>query len=129
MKIGEVAYLANVSIHTIRYYEKLGLLDGTLMKREDNNYRRYTEEVIERIGMVKKGQLVGFSLTEIKSLLDAWASGELTIEERISVYAEKVTELDERIRELQEMRDYLSSKIPLLEAGFEPEFNDVETID
>ncbi len=56
MKIQELAQKTGLSVHTIRFYEKQGLLDGRHVRRENNNYRDYSDEAIERLNLVKKFQ-------------------------------------------------------------------------
>lgn len=114
MRIGELAQRSNVSVHTIRYYEKRGLLDGTVLARDENNYRQYDETAVDRINLIKTGQLVGFSLNEIQTLLGLWLAEALSIEEHIQAYEQKIREFDMRIQEMQAMRAYLYEKITLL---------------
>lgn len=68
--IEQVATITNLTKRTLRYYEELGLLKPT--ERTEGNYRRYTDEDIQRIEYIKKlRDLLGFSLNEIRSLLDS----------------------------------------------------------
>ncbi|CAM4282684.1 MAG: MerR family DNA-binding transcriptional regulator [Paenibacillus macerans] len=48
MRIQELADKMGLTIHTIRFYEKEGLLDARHVRRESNNYRNYSEEAVER---------------------------------------------------------------------------------
>lgn len=69
MKIQELADKMGLTIHTIRFYEKEGLLDDRHVQRESNNYRNYSEEAIERLKLIKKFQSIGCSLVELKEVL------------------------------------------------------------
>ena len=69
MKIQELAQKTGLTVYTIRFYEKQGLLDSRHVVRENNNYRNYSDEAIERLKFVKKFQGVGCSLIEIKDIL------------------------------------------------------------
>jgi len=59
MKIQELAKKTGLTAHTIRFYEKEGLLDSRHVRRDENNYRNYSDKVIERLKLIKKFQGVG----------------------------------------------------------------------
>jgi DNA-binding transcriptional MerR regulator len=69
MKIQELADKMGLTIHTIRFYEKEGLLDNRHVRRESNNYRNYSEEAVQRLKLIKKFQSIGCSLAELKEAL------------------------------------------------------------
>jgi DNA-binding transcriptional MerR regulator len=65
--IGKAAELAGVSVDTIRFYQKLGLIKGA--SRSVGGYRLFEEEQIHELKFVRHAQDLGFSLTEVKELL------------------------------------------------------------
>ncbi len=67
MKIGEFARKLGVSTDTLRYYEKHGLL--TPSSRSQSGYRIYTDTEIKQMSFILRAKNVGFSLSEIKELL------------------------------------------------------------
>jgi len=68
--IEQVANRTGLTKRTLRYYEEVGLLPPT--GRTEGNYRRYTEEDLQRLEQIKKlRDLLGFSLSDIRALLDA----------------------------------------------------------
>lgn len=69
LKIGQVAALANVSIDTIRYYERIGLLPPTA--RRSSGYRSFDAKVVERIKLIKHLQELSLPLEEIAEMLIA----------------------------------------------------------
>lgn len=68
MTIGRLAKSAGVTVETVRYYERCGLLQRP--RRSGRAYRRYPAETAERIGFIKRVQSLGFSLEQIRALLD-----------------------------------------------------------
>lgn len=68
MKIGELSKLFNIPRETIRFYEKEGLIIPP--NRNDNNYRSYNENHIERLRFIKNCRSLNMSHREIKKLLD-----------------------------------------------------------
>ncbi len=67
LTIGSLASAAGVTVETIRYYQQLGLMP--LPKRVYGSIRRYSAEHRKRLQFIKRGQGLGFSLEEIRSLL------------------------------------------------------------
>jgi hypothetical protein len=68
MHIGELAHKATVNIQTIRFYEREGLLPPPA--RNDSGYRCYDAGDLDRVTFIKRNQELGFTLEEIKQLLD-----------------------------------------------------------
>jgi len=66
MLIGEVAQQTGFSKDTIRYYEKIGLLEKADQNRSENNYRKYSERTVSKLKLIKKTKSLGFTLNEIK---------------------------------------------------------------
>ena len=67
MKIGSVANKADLSIDTLRFYEREGLISSP--RRLFSGYRDYPEDVLGRLEFIKEAKGLGFSLREIKELL------------------------------------------------------------
>ena len=67
LTIGQLAKKVNVNLETIRYYEKLALIEP--VKRDLNGYRIYSDQVVDQLMYIKIGKGLGFTLAEIKVLL------------------------------------------------------------
>lgn len=105
--IGRLARAAGVSVETVRYYERRGLLE---QPDRGNGYRRYSDADRERLRFVRRAKDLGFTLAEIKELLVAAecrsASGILAaarskldeVEERIAALGSLRTRLDRLVR-------------------------------
>ncbi|GAB4510804.1 MAG: hypothetical protein OHK0046_08030 [Anaerolineae bacterium] len=114
MLIRELAEKTDLAAHTIRFYEKEGLLDDRFFRRGENNYRYYTEEAVERVMMIKHGQAAGFTLSEIRTLMAAWDAGELTTQEQIVYLQQKVDAITLKMNDLERIRSYLTAKLARL---------------
>jgi MerR family mercuric resistance operon transcriptional regulator len=68
MKIGGLAEQTGVHVETIRYYQNLGLMPKPARAR--GSVRRYGAEAMDRLRFIKRAQALGFSLDEVKLLLD-----------------------------------------------------------
>lgn len=75
MLINELSKRTGVTIHTIRYYENLGLIHGATDKNvKTNNYKNYDETAVERLEIIADAKEVGFTLAGIKKLMESWYS-------------------------------------------------------
>lgn len=68
MTIGHLAKAANINIETIRYYQRIELIDQP--DKPSKGYRIYPQQTLGRIHFIKRAQSLGFSLNEIHQLLD-----------------------------------------------------------
>jgi DNA-binding transcriptional MerR regulator len=114
--IEQVAERTGLTKRTLRYYEEVGLLPPT--GRTEGNYRRYSEAEIQRLERIKKlRDLLGFSLADIRKLLDAE-------DERgqIKVAYQHETEAAAKIAQLDRADELIHSQLHLIEqklAGLE----------
>lgn len=108
MQIQELAEKTGLTIYTIRFYEKEGLLDSRHVVREENNYRNYSDEAIERLKIVKKFQGVGCSLAEIKEILQDRDTNTLTNQQVIEWIRHKISEIERKKDEYDQILDTLN---------------------
>ena len=107
LKIGEVAAQTGLSVDALRYYERLGLLPRAA--RTPSGYRLYDRRVIERVDFIKRAHRVGFTLEEIKQLLQLPTAEPRTCAEVLHVIARKLEDLDRRYEEIKRLRRELSA--------------------
>lgn len=109
LTIGKVAEQAQVTADSIRFYEREGLIAPT--KKSDSGYRLYTEEAVRRIGFIKHAQQCGFSLSEIRELLELRNDDKSCCDDIYRVAIEKKLQLENKIRALNAMSQALSHLI------------------
>jgi len=103
MTIGELAKKATVNVQTIRYYEREGLLPNA-HRWPDSGYRDFDDEALLRLRFIRSAKELGFSLREIRELLDMRIlPGESCAEVRQMISA-KLTDLDRRMIEMRRLR-------------------------
>ena len=102
LTIGKLAASGGVGVETIRFYQRRGLLD---MPARADGIRRYGSDDVRRLRFIRQAQAAGFTLDEIKELLDLDASEDRS---RARALADaRVKALDVRIADLQRARDAL----------------------
>lgn len=105
MLIHELSKLTGISSHTIRFYEKSGLIKGKRSSQvTSNNYFHYGAETVEKLELIRDAKSVGFTLREIAALIDVWYSNKLSVPSKLNVLGEKLAEIDARIKRLREMK-------------------------
>ncbi len=118
LQIGEISSISKVSIKTIRYYEKLGLLCA--LKRTEGGFRLFSPDVIVRLNFIKRSQSLGLSLQEIGQLLQIHDRGEMPCSEVRHTLQVKIEEIDSRIEQLTALKVQLQSLISETQALQEP---------
>jgi len=103
-RIGEVAARAEVSVDTVRYYERLKLLPRA--RRSSGGFRLFDETVIDRVFFIKQAQELGFTLEEIKGLLAKGGAEECS--KVHDLLSEKLQELDTRLQSMKKFRRVLA---------------------
>lgn len=109
MKISEIAEQFNISSHTLRYYEKIGLIDP--VSKNSSGIREYTEHEVGRIKFIICMRSAGLSLENIQKYLELIDEGEHTRPVRLDLLLEQRSELVSRINELDGLLSYLDNKI------------------
>ena len=94
MRIGELCKRAGVSRDTVRYYERMGLLDKTAQPNATNTYKHYSELSLQRIRLIVHAKALGFTLAEIGDVVHVWESPTFGVEQKVMCLQAKLAELD-----------------------------------
>lgn len=120
MRRKELADAFGIGIETLRYYEKIGLIEEP--ERDANGYRAYPEETAKALRFIKEAKKSGFSLSEIRGFFSLLRAKDASPERIRSA-------LDAKIGELSAKAALLSGQIALLEEmKANPAFGSCETI-
>lgn len=109
LKIGEVSQASGIGIEALRFYERSGLLGKPV--RSASGYRLYDEGVLERLSFIKKAQTLGFSLDEIRRIIEDARAGASPCDEVREIVRRRLAELDERLREMKRYRQELAQTL------------------
>jgi MerR family transcriptional regulator, copper efflux regulator len=117
MLIGELSKQTGISKDTIRFYDKLGLIVGIDRQAGTKFYKEYSPETVERLSMISQGKGLGFTLSEIKQLIDEWDGGAMPKLDQIRVIESKIEEIVEKQQKLDVIKTYLVTKLSKLKKG------------
>lgn len=102
--IGKLAEMAGVGVETVRFYQRKELLREP---KSDGAFRTYSEADAQKIIFIKKAQELGFSLAEIKELLELNTKPRTTCATVKQKTLAKIKEIEEKITDLQKMKNSL----------------------
>jgi MerR family copper efflux transcriptional regulator len=109
MHIGRLAEQANVSVDTVRYYERAELLPPP--SRTASGYRTYPAGTVERLQFIRRAKDLGFSLDEIRDLLALSDQRGTGVSEIREIAARRLAEVEARLAELSRLRDGLKQLV------------------
>lgn len=109
MKIGEVARQVGLTVETIRYYEKQGLI--VTPERNASGYRQYSADIIQHLSFIKQAKKLGFSLKEIKELLVIRDTPGVSCKEVREQAREKIAGIRRKIADLQKIENDLMALV------------------
>ena len=107
--IQEVSKRTGLTAHTLRYYEKEGLLSG--VERTQGGFRQYTDEDLERLGLICCLKNTGMSIQEIARFVQLTHEGDHTLEERVELLRVHRERVLERMAEMQKHLDKVTWKL------------------
>ncbi len=102
MNIGAASERSGLPAKTIRYYEEVGLVRPA--KRQDNRYRDYDETDVHRLRFVQRARGLGFSVEQCRELLALYDDQSRASADVKAIALRHITEIDERIAALEQMR-------------------------
>ena len=109
MQIGDLARRGGVSIQTVRYYERCGLLPKP--ERKPSRYRIYGENDVYRLQFIRHAKTLGFTLDEIKHILVLREKQVCPCGEVRRIGEERLTQIEDQIAELTRFRNQLARAV------------------
>lgn len=106
MTIGKLAQAAGVGVETVRFYELKGLIKRP--PKGESGFRHYPADEASRIRFIKRAQELGFTLREIKDLLDIQSKRKLSGHQVKEKAEAKIAEIREKISDLKQMERSLT---------------------
>jgi len=107
--IGQLARAAGVPTSTVRYYERVGLLQPE--GRTNGNYRLYGKEALEHVRFIRAAQATGFTLGDIAALLQLRDANPDTCQNVQGLIAERLADLERRLADLRHVQHVLKATL------------------
>ncbi|MAS36401.1 MAG: MerR family transcriptional regulator [Anaerolineaceae bacterium] len=114
LTIQQVAEATGLSVHTLRYYERIGLIHS--IDRAHNTHRRYTEDDIWWIDFLTKLRATGMSIQQMQDYAELQREGDMTLPERVDMLREHGKQVEAHMAELRENLRIIRSKIEYYQA-------------
>jgi DNA-binding transcriptional MerR regulator len=111
LTIQEVAEVTGLSPHTLRYYERVGLIHP--IDREQNSHRRYTREDVGWIDFLTKLRATGMSIKDMQRYAELQRRGEETLAERVEMLKSLRDKVEAHMEELNEHLQLIHYKIEI----------------
>ena len=94
-----VSEMTGLSIPTIRYYDKEGLLPD--LQRKESGYRIFSDQDLEAIDLIECFKESGLTIREIRHFMSLVRQGDVTLDERLAIYQMHIARLEERLAAVQ----------------------------
>lgn len=104
---GKLALLTGCNIETIRYYEQIGLLPPP--PRSASGHRLYGQDLFKRLNFVLRSRDLGFTLEEVRGLLDVVDGGKYTCAQVEGLALEHVRDIQQKIADLKKLKNVLEA--------------------
>jgi DNA-binding transcriptional MerR regulator len=105
LRIGELARLTDLSVDTLRHYERLQLLP--VLRRTDGGFRQYPPDAVRRVKVIQQALSIGFSLEELSQFFKERSSGRAPCRSVRRLAQAKLDALEQHIQSLLASRDAL----------------------
>jgi MerR family mercuric resistance operon transcriptional regulator len=119
LPIGEMSRKTGVNIETIRYYERIGVMPRPV--RTEGGHRAYNQDQLKRLAFIKRSRELGFSLAEVRALLNLVDAGVYTCAEVHHMTTEHLANVRQKIADLRRMERVLKDMAAECSRGDIPE--------
>jgi DNA-binding transcriptional MerR regulator len=111
MLIGELVERTGLTKDTIRFYEKKGLIALDRKSRRENNYKEYSEQVLDKLMLIRKLKDMGFTLNEIDTFLELWREEDASCNNLKFTLENKINLINEQMQRLIELKNRLTDSL------------------
>ena len=102
--IKKVSEMTGLSIPTIRYYDKEGLLPD--LQRKESGYRVFSDRDLEAIDLIGCFKESGLTIREIRHFMSLVRQGDVTLDERLAIFQTNIARLEEKLAAVQNALDH-----------------------
>lgn len=117
MRIGELAAATGETVKTLRFWEEQGLLEA---QRSESGYRYFARRMAERSRFIRQAQALGFTLGEIRGILELRGDGLQPCDDVRSQLRDHLEAIQQRLTELKALERELEARLRWAEADGDP---------
>ena len=110
LTVQQAAALTRLSVHTLRYYERIGLLDAP-ERKESSGHRQYSDSDIRRVEFLKRLRTTGMPIRDMQNFIALYRLGSDTLAERTRLLCEHRARVIDQVTELQDCLHVIDCKI------------------
>jgi len=111
MLIGELVQKSGLPKDTIRFYEKKGLITLGRKERRDNNYKEYSESVLNKLLLIRRLKDLGFTLAEIDTFFEGWQADDASCISLKPTLENKIAFVEEQLQRLRDLKTMLTASL------------------
>ena len=119
MNIGLASKLSGLTIKTVRYYADIGIVNPN--RNSKTGYRSYSSDDVARLQFVRKARHFNFSIDECRELLSLYQDKNRSSKEVKRLTTEKILEIDNKLKELNSLRDQLKHLVSSCQGNDRPD--------
>ena len=127
LSIGELARRTGVNIETIRYFEKVGLLDEP--DRTEGGHRVFAEQHVRALSFIKRARELGFTPDEVRALLELGGPGKACCDEVQEIALHHLEQVRRKMADLARLERLLASTVDRCSGGHVPECPVIDMLD
>lgn len=116
--IQQMAQVTGLSAHTLRYYERAGLMLERIERDEGNGYRSYSQEDVVWIEFLKRLRATGMPIREIHRYAELVRQGGQTMPERLQLLKQHQSRVEQHLKEVEQHLEAITTKIAYYEQQF-----------
>jgi DNA-binding transcriptional MerR regulator len=111
MLIGELVEKTGLTRDTIRFYEKKGRISPDRKNRRDNNYKEYTEQVLDKLVLIRRLKDLGFTLAEIDTFLELWREEDASCKNIKYTLENKINLINDQLQKPAELKSRVTDSL------------------
>ena len=125
MNIGNASSRSGLPAKTIRYYEDIGLVTPL---RDSNGYRSFREAEVHKLAFLGRARAIGFTIEDCRALLELYEDERRTSAEVKEIALQHLDQIDQKIADLKEMRETLSTLVESCSGDHRPDCPILESL-
>ncbi|MBA2396367.1 MAG: MerR family transcriptional regulator [Ktedonobacteraceae bacterium] len=118
LTIQQMAQVSGLSAHTLRYYERAGLMKQHVGRDDANGYRYYTQEDVNWIEFIKRLRATGMPIRDIQRYADLLGQGDHTVSARMQLLKQHRQRVEEHLHEVELHLSSINKKITYYEQQY-----------